>query len=193
MHKVNKLCQCTWSICGRWRRRCPRSRLSLHVISRAQCKFFHMFNMCTYCYDNALQGKTIFHSLGEGERGKSRTLAWAALALDLGLRLCTVSLTLSAFYDLSCLSHRLYSFLFFPHSTSSLPPSFLPYSPCHCRLSVNQQATCQRLLLQLCCSSSFFLSGIGIGTAQLLSSPSSLPPCCLHYVHIYLSKCNYTL
>lgn len=66
-------------------------RLSLHVISRAQCKFSHMFNMCTYCYDNELQGKTIFHSLREGGRGENRTLAWASVALDLGLRLCRVS------------------------------------------------------------------------------------------------------
>lgn len=45
-------------------------RLPLHVISRVQCKFSHMFNMCTYCYDNELQGKTIFHILGEGEGEK---------------------------------------------------------------------------------------------------------------------------
>lgn len=71
-------------------------RLSLHVISRAQCKFSHMFNMCTYCYDNELQGKTIFHILGEGEGGKTEPSLGLPLHLTSGFD-CAGSLTLSAF------------------------------------------------------------------------------------------------
>lgn len=163
--------------------------------------------MCTYCYDNELQGKTIFHILGEGEGGKTEPSLGLPLHLTSGFD-CAGSLTHSVWlYDLSCLSHRLYSSLFFP-----LPPTpsllfFRLYSPCHCRLSVNQQATYQRLLLHLC------HSGIGIGTAHLLFAPLSSPAVysmCIsiypnvitrfnmsaggrgrvHYSAVFLSECN---
>lgn len=147
-----------------------------------------------------------FSIVWQGE-GKAEPLLGLPLHLTSGFD-CVRSLTLSAFYDLSCLSHRLYSSSSLP---LFIPPLFLLYAPCHCRLSVNQQATYQRLLLQLCCSSSF--SGIGIGTAHLLYFPSSPLAVCsmcisihpnvitrfnmsagcrgrVHYSAVFLSKCN---
>lgn len=126
------------------------------------------FPICLTCVHIAMTmnyKEKQFSTFYEKGRGKSRTLAWASVALDLGLRLCRVSHSV-CLYDLSSLSHRLYSSLFFPLSPS-LCSSFSS-SPWHCRLSVNQQATYQRLLLHLC------HSGIGIGTAHLLSVPSPL-------------------
>lgn len=154
----------------------PRPRLSLHVISRAQCKFSHMFNMCTYCYDNELQGKTIFHTLGGG--GKSRTLAWAAVALDLGLRLC-LSLSLPFMIYLAS------------HIGSIVPPLFLSSSPLSSSFTHPAIVGCQSINKQLTSDSSnsaplpLSLSGIGIGTAHLLYFPSSPLAVCSMCISIH--------
>lgn len=131
-----------------------------------------------------------FSIVWEGE-GKAEPSLGLPLHLTSGFD-CVRSLTLSAFYDLSCLSHRLYSFL-------SSFPLFLSPSPLSSSFTHPAIVGCQSINKQLT-SDSFSnsaplplsLSGIGIGTAHLLYFPSS-PHCCLLYVHIYPSKCNYTL
>lgn len=135
--------------------------------------------------------KNNFHSLKMGEGGKISTLAWASVALDLGLRQGLWVLSLSLFCTLSafiiCLECLSPSPVFL-HISSSRSSFFSPHS---C-LSVNQQATC---------SDSFSISALRFFLTLALSRPLlsfssislSASPCWQLYAHIYLSKCNYTL